>query len=233
MRHAALWKTRGVDRVSHPIAEALFGEGVAEFGQNHRPDIETKRVQARFQVWVPMDHQIGSGLDLLHPHFAVADVQSWPTERSRSMSLPAARVATVGSTGTTTASAPSTVRREPSASFAGIWAPQWTSVRKVRTGEETIDLFAFLTTGPNAEVTPIHPKAMPVILTTPEECETWMTAPWEQERTLQRPLHDGALAVVARGLKSDEVETLISRESADSSSSAMIIIEGEDTSEEV
>jgi putative SOS response-associated peptidase YedK len=45
----------------------------------------------------------------------------------------------------------------------------WTSVRKVRTGEETIDVFGFLTTEPNAEVAPIHPKAMPVILTTPEE----------------------------------------------------------------
>jgi putative SOS response-associated peptidase YedK len=94
-------------------------------------------------------------------------------------------------------------QERPTAFFAGIWASQWTSVRKVRTGLETIDLYAFLTTDPNAEVAPIHPKAMPVILTTPEECETWMTAPWEQARALQRPLADGMLEIVARGGKKD------------------------------
>ncbi len=92
----------------------------------------------------------------------------------------------------------------PLAFFAGIWAPQWTSVRKIKTGIETIDLFAFLTTTPNAEVGAIHPKAMPAILTTPEECEIWMTAPWEQAAALQRPLPDGSLAIVAPGGKKDE-----------------------------
>ncbi|WP_204280578.1 SOS response-associated peptidase family protein, partial [Providencia stuartii] len=53
----------------------------------------------------------------------------------------------------------------PLAFFAGLWAPQWTSVRKVKEGIITTDLFGFLTTGPNAEVGAIHPKAMPVILT--------------------------------------------------------------------
>ncbi|WP_336810714.1 S24 family peptidase [Bosea sp. MMO-172] len=97
----------------------------------------------------------------------------------------------------------------PTAFFAGIWARQWTSVRKVKSGEETIDLFAFLTTDPNAEVGAIHPKAMPVILTTPEECEAWMTAPWEQAKVLQRPLQNGSLDIVARGVKKDgESDTL-------------------------
>jgi putative SOS response-associated peptidase YedK len=54
----------------------------------------------------------------------------------------------------------------PLAFFAGIWT-NWTSVRKVKEGETTNDIFAFLTTEPNAEVGAIHPKAMPVILTTP------------------------------------------------------------------
>jgi hypothetical protein len=36
-------------------------------------------------------------------------------------------------------------------------------------------LFAFLTTEPNAIIAPIHAKAMPVILTTPEEVDAWLT----------------------------------------------------------
>ena len=92
----------------------------------------------------------------------------------------------------------------PIAFFAGIWT-RWTSVRKVKEGETTNDLFAFLTTDPNAEVGAIHPKAMPVILTTTEEREAWMTAPPQEALRLQRPLPDGALRIVARGEKEDGV----------------------------
>jgi putative SOS response-associated peptidase YedK len=90
----------------------------------------------------------------------------------------------------------------PLACFAGIWT-QWTSVRKVREGETTNDLFAFLTTEPNAEVGAVHPKAMPVILRTAEEIEVWLTAPTDQALQLQRPLPDGALRIIARGEKQD------------------------------
>lgn len=89
------------------------------------------------------------------------------------------------------------------AAFAGLWT-NWTSVRKVREGETTNDLFGFLTTDPNAEVRAVHPKAMPVILTTPREIDAWMTAPTEEALTLQRPLPDGALRIVARAMKKDD-----------------------------
>lgn len=82
---------------------------------------------------------------------------------------------------------------EPLAFFAGIWVADWASVRKLKEGEITTDLFGFLTTEPNAEVKAVHPKAMPVILTEPDELETWMTAPWEIAAELQRPLADRAL----------------------------------------
>jgi len=48
-------------------------------------------------------------------------------------------------------------------------------------------------------------KAMPVILTTPEQFEVWLCAPWEEARALQRPLADGSLQVVATGEKEDVV----------------------------
>jgi len=90
----------------------------------------------------------------------------------------------------------------PLAFFAGVWT-RWTSVRKVKEGETTNDLFAFLTTEPNAVVAPIHPKAMPVILTTRAEVDLWLTAPVKDALAMQRPLPDGALRIVARGQKRD------------------------------
>lgn len=90
----------------------------------------------------------------------------------------------------------------PLAFFAGIWT-RWTSVRKLKEGEVTADLFGFLTTKPNAEVRIVHPQAMPAILTTEEEREVWLRAPWSEAGALQKPLLDGALRIVARGEKQD------------------------------
>jgi putative SOS response-associated peptidase YedK len=90
----------------------------------------------------------------------------------------------------------------PLACFAGIWT-RWTSVRKVKEGETTNDIFGFLTTAPNREVGAIHPQAMPVILRSQEEIDLWMTAPATEALKLQRPLPDGALMIVARGEKQD------------------------------
>jgi putative SOS response-associated peptidase YedK len=37
-------------------------------------------------------------------------------------------------------------------------------------------------TAPDATVEPIHPKAMPVILTMEDERDAWMRAPWEEAK---------------------------------------------------
>ncbi|NTI86059.1 SOS response-associated peptidase [Agrobacterium rhizogenes] len=85
---------------------------------------------------------------------------------------------------------------EPLLYFAGIWVPQWTSVRKIKEGEITIDLYGFLTTNANDFMKPIHGKAMPVVLRNQDEIEAWMTAPWEDASKLAKPLPNDALVLL-------------------------------------
>jgi len=96
--------------------------------------------------------------------------------------------------------------------FAGLWC-LWRGVRG--TQKNPIDgeheLFGFLTTEPNADVAAVHDKAMPVILTMPEQIEAWMNAPMEEALRLQRPLPDGVLRIVKQGSQEDD---LLSAETA-------------------
>ena len=75
---------------------------------------------------------------------------------------------------------------------------------KIAAGHWRPSAFWILTTDANAEVGAIHPKAMPVILRTDDEIETWMTAPAEEALKLQLPLPDGTLRVVMTGEKEDK-----------------------------
>ncbi|UXN58174.1 SOS response-associated peptidase [Phyllobacterium zundukense] len=91
--------------------------------------------------------------------------------------------------------------------FAGIWT-SWYSVRKKKEGPVQADIFAFLTTSPNAVVKPIHEQAMPVILRTSEEIDIWMNAPAEEALQLQRPLPDNELIVLPQP-KAEEEQPLL------------------------
>lgn len=92
----------------------------------------------------------------------------------------------------------------PLAFFAGVHT-SWSCVRKIKTGWEDCELFGFLTTEANDDVGAFHSKAMPVILTEPSEWDAWLSpAPWSEVRHLQRKLPNGALRVVAEGVKEDE-----------------------------
>lgn len=85
--------------------------------------------------------------------------------------------------------------------FAGFWRP-WRGERlaeqpgQKRRAREMRDwnLFAFLTTEANDIVRPVHPKAMPVILSDPAEQRAWLDADVDS-LLLQRPLGNELLEI--------------------------------------
>lgn len=68
-----------------------------------------------------------------------------------------------------------TVSDQPIAAFAGLWRPTDTGL-----------VFAFCTTEPNPLVSPLHEKAMPVILL-PDDQDRWLTGSYEDVLALQAP----------------------------------------------
>ena len=92
----------------------------------------------------------------------------------------------------------------PLFAFAGLWT-RWRGVRGPKSAavEGEHELYGILTTAANAVVAPIHPKAMPVILTTAAEADLWLEGQTPAALALQRPLPDEALAIVAKGEKED------------------------------
>ena len=86
---------------------------------------------------------------------------------------------------------------EPVFFFAGVWT-DWHGMRSKKEGEGDFRIYSFLTTEPNAVVAPVHPKAMPVLLTSPAEVNQWLAAPLDDALKLQRSLADKKLSRIVR-----------------------------------
>ena len=99
----------------------------------------------------------------------------------------------------------------PPFAFPGFWRRwDWRTKGLRRNSDEDLartdtPLLAtvFLTCPANEVVRPIHPKAMPVILHTEEEFETWLSGSADEAAALQRPLPDDLLEIAFVGAKSD------------------------------
>ncbi len=86
--------------------------------------------------------------------------------------------------------------------FAGMWRP-WTGIRGAKKDpvEGEHELFTFLTTSPNAVVKPVHSKAMPVMLLTSADCETWLNEPIADAIALQKPLPEDLVTILPPAAK--------------------------------
>lgn len=93
---------------------------------------------------------------------------------------------------------------QPLAFFGGFWTP-WKGARGLDEDPagrraRTVRL---LTCEANSVVKPIHPKAMPIILTEPEEIELWLTADWKDAKALQRPFPAEAMTLLPVGQQTE------------------------------
>lgn len=88
--------------------------------------------------------------------------------------------------------------------FAGIWR-EWEGDRgtKAKPNVGKHKLYSFLTTAPNGVVEPIHNKAMPVILMTPDDVDRWLTGTLEEALELQKPAEDGAIELMPAEKRAD------------------------------
>ena len=95
----------------------------------------------------------------------------------------------------------------PLSCFAGIWVT-WTSVRKLKEGETTNDIYAFHHDGAERRGAGRPPQGDASDPYDAQRGRDLDDRPSDEALKLQRPLPDGALQIVARGVKEDPVGSM-------------------------
>ena len=90
----------------------------------------------------------------------------------------------------------------PLFAFAGLWR-HFRGYLRPESDPVDLDVYAFLTTRPNAIVKPVHPSRMPVLLTGDEAFETWLTGTPDEAFALAKPYPADRMEIVATGEKED------------------------------
>lgn len=94
----------------------------------------------------------------------------------------------------------------PLFAFPGIWRRYKGPIKKSGPIVE-MDVYAFMTTMPNALVGSINHERMPVLLTQPEEFDTWMNGPTKEAMSLVRSYDADQMRMVQSGFsKEDELD---------------------------
>ena len=89
----------------------------------------------------------------------------------------------------------SAIGRIPLFAFAGIWRWSEESDRDGAVAQARRHVFCFLDCEPNGLFCTMRRKRMPVVLTTPDAWHAWLSAPWAEAITLQRPPANDALTL--------------------------------------
>lgn len=86
----------------------------------------------------------------------------------------------------------------PLFAFAGLYR-QWRGPIKKDGPNVDMEVFSFVTTLPNALTQTINHERSPVLLTTPEECATWLGGRVDEARAVIRPSDPAGMHIVQSG----------------------------------
>jgi putative SOS response-associated peptidase YedK len=95
----------------------------------------------------------------------------------------------------------------PLFAFAGIWRRHRGPVKKDGPVVE-LDVYAFMTTTPNTLVATVNHERMPVLLTRPEEFDTWMRGPAQEAMAMAREYPPDQMQIVQTSYEKEDALVL-------------------------